>query len=67
MVALLMSEYDAVLAEVRALMAEVRAERATVDAYRAETLAWHERLVTRFDQLDQEVGAIARRLMNGDE
>jgi hypothetical protein len=63
---------NVLMAEVRALVAEVRAERATVDAYRAETHAFRAEikaiavdLTTRFDTLDAEVAAIARRLMEG--
>ncbi len=63
----LLSEVRATGAEARALTAEVRAERATVDAYRAEVVAWRDRMEVRFDTLDRDVAAIARRLMDGDQ
>jgi uncharacterized protein YlxW (UPF0749 family) len=62
---LLVAEVRATAAESRALAAEVRAERATVDAYRSEVKAIAESLSIRFDELDREVAAIARRLMEG--
>jgi hypothetical protein len=60
------AELDVYRAEGRAHRAELDAFRAEVRAYRDEVITWRERLEVRFDELDREVGAIARRLMDGD-
>ncbi|MGD0386825.1 MAG: hypothetical protein ABSB73_11915 [Solirubrobacteraceae bacterium] len=72
------AEIDAYRAEARAFREESAARldayrtesAARIDAYRAETTAFRaesaaqfDRLMGRFDQLDREVGAIARQLM----